>query len=511
MKRFLSAFATLAFFASGILVYENHEAISQSVPFNAFSVSTLGGNCTQQGSVMYQSANGQSVCLGAGTAGQVLQSGGPGANVSWLTTGGTGTVTSVGLSLPSFITVSGSPVTASGTLTGTLATQTANTVFAGPVSGGAAAPAFRAIVGDDLPVPGASDLGGVFSSSAGASEFADGIDTSGNVTYSQPAFSDLSGQIVTSQITDANVTTDKIADANVTTDKILDANVTAAKLASGAAVSNIGFTPLDPANNLSDVSDALAALKNLGAVFGQARLVLDTGNLQLNQFDGNFVTDCNGDIWSVASSGPTLAASGSTPGTLYYIYAFNTTSGLDTLEFSTTVPVTASNGVRCKTGDDTKVLVGMARPITGPAWADSATQRFVRSWFNRRGIAGQIAATSAPTTTSTSYVEVFGSTFRVEFLAWADEKISIDFVGTGANNTDAQHLTSILGVDGSQLLGASRFIQNGANYSQTMTCAVEITLSDGYHYAQLFGKVTGGTGTWSNNANETALFVGISQ
>lgn len=46
-------------------------------------------------------------------------------------------VTSVALSLPSIFSVSGSPVTSTGTLTGTLATQTANTVFAGPTSGGA--------------------------------------------------------------------------------------------------------------------------------------------------------------------------------------------------------------------------------------------------------------------------------------------------------------------------------------------------------------------------------------
>lgn len=64
--------------------------------------------------------------------------------------GGGGTVTSVGLSLPSFITVSGSPVTTSGTLTGTLAAQSANTVFAGPATGAAAAPTFRALVNADI-------------------------------------------------------------------------------------------------------------------------------------------------------------------------------------------------------------------------------------------------------------------------------------------------------------------------------------------------------------------------
>ena len=73
--------------------------------------------------------------------------------------GGSGTVTSVGLSLPAIFSVSGSPVTTSGTLTGSLATQTANTIFAGPTSGGSAAPTFRALVAADLPTTG---TGGAF-------------------------------------------------------------------------------------------------------------------------------------------------------------------------------------------------------------------------------------------------------------------------------------------------------------------------------------------------------------
>lgn len=63
----------------------------------------------------------------------------------------TGTVTSVGLSLPNIFSVSGSPVTSSGTLTASLATQTANAVFAGPTTGSAAAPGFRSLVAADIP------------------------------------------------------------------------------------------------------------------------------------------------------------------------------------------------------------------------------------------------------------------------------------------------------------------------------------------------------------------------
>lgn len=74
-----------------------------------------------------------------------------GVGVELIAEPGSGTVTSVGLSLPSIITVSNSPVTSSGTLTGTLATQNANTVFSGPASGAAAQPTFRALVTADLP------------------------------------------------------------------------------------------------------------------------------------------------------------------------------------------------------------------------------------------------------------------------------------------------------------------------------------------------------------------------
>ena len=70
----------------------------------------------------------------------------------------TGTVTSVGLSLPSVFSVSGSPVTGSGTLTASLATQTANYVWAGPTTGTAATPTFRALVAADIPSLTASKI-----------------------------------------------------------------------------------------------------------------------------------------------------------------------------------------------------------------------------------------------------------------------------------------------------------------------------------------------------------------
>ena len=71
---------------------------------------------------------------------------------TWSATGaGVGSVTSVGLSLPNIFSVSGTPVTTSGTLTASLASQSANFLLAGPTTGSAAAPSFRALVAADIP------------------------------------------------------------------------------------------------------------------------------------------------------------------------------------------------------------------------------------------------------------------------------------------------------------------------------------------------------------------------
>lgn len=65
--------------------------------------------------------------------------------------GGAGTVTSVGLAVPSLFTAAGSPVTSAGTITVALATQPQKTFLAGPTSGVDAAPTFRAVASTDLP------------------------------------------------------------------------------------------------------------------------------------------------------------------------------------------------------------------------------------------------------------------------------------------------------------------------------------------------------------------------
>ncbi|MBR8248702.1 hypothetical protein [Burkholderia cenocepacia] len=91
--------------------------------------------------------------------------------------GGGGTVTSVGLSMPSGFSVANTPVTGSGTLGVTLNAQNPGVALIGPVSGAAAAPTFRALVGTDLPTfvaSGSSHASGAVpdpGSTAGSTKF----------------------------------------------------------------------------------------------------------------------------------------------------------------------------------------------------------------------------------------------------------------------------------------------------------------------------------------------------
>ncbi len=142
-----------------------------SSAFNALSP------LTTEGDILYyhSSANTR---LAKGANGQCLTSNGTDPVWGSCSTGN-GTVTNVGLAMPSIFSVSGSPVTGSGTLTASLANQSANLFMAGPASGSAAVPTFRALIGADLPTPAASTLGGIKSVTCSTGQFLSQISTAG--------------------------------------------------------------------------------------------------------------------------------------------------------------------------------------------------------------------------------------------------------------------------------------------------------------------------------------------
>jgi hypothetical protein len=123
----------------------------------------------------------------AGTTGQVLTAT-TGSAPTWASPATSGTVTSVGLAMPAQFTVTNSPVTSSGTLTADWNTQTANYVLAGPTTGAAATPTFRALVAADIPslsyVTSVSFTGGLISVATATTTPALTVaGTSGGVVY----------------------------------------------------------------------------------------------------------------------------------------------------------------------------------------------------------------------------------------------------------------------------------------------------------------------------------------
>jgi hypothetical protein len=180
-------------------------------------------------------------------------------DVEWITLPATG-VTSVALSAPNIFSVSGSPVTSTGTLALSLATQTANYVWAGPTSGGSATPAFRALVAGDIPALS------YLSTSGGT--------VSGNVTVT----GDLTVQGTTTTI---DSTTVNVADKN-----IVLGNVTTPSdsTADGGGLTLKGAT--DKTLNWVDATDSWTSSEHIDLASGKVLKINGTTVLSATALDG---------------------------------------------------------------------------------------------------------------------------------------------------------------------------------------------------------------------------------
>jgi hypothetical protein len=236
--------------------------------------------------------------------------------------------------------------------------------------------------------------------------------------------------------------------------------------------------------------------KDAGAAgHGQCVLAKSGANILLSPKNGNKLI-INGSVQSIPSAGVSLAATGLTAGTSYFIYAYMN-SGTMTLEASATGHSTdAATGVEIKTGDATRSLVGLIRAITGPAFADTDTQRFVISWFNRRAIGMANGFSANRSTASTTYVELH-TEIRCEFLTWGDESVSAAQASWVAASGASSEFAAVA-FDGTtpENGGVGNYIPAGTTVNISTT-ANKSGLAEGYHYATLIGKAQSTfTATW---------------
>ncbi len=179
----------------------------------------------------------------------------------------------------------------------------------------------------------------------------------------------------------------------------------------------------------SDGTDIL--YRQLPWAQGQCQLAKSGAALVLSPYNGNNVILKTGTTWdrhTIPSGGVSLAATGLTPSTLYYIYLYNN-AGTLTMEASTTGYATETTyGFTVKSGDSTRLLVGMAWVITGPAFEDTATARHVRSWFHDPVLTGVGTYTTDRFTASPSYA-VVNSEIEIALLQWTGEVIDASISG----------------------------------------------------------------------------------
>lgn len=244
---------------------------------------------------------------------------------------------------------------------------------------------------------------------------------------------------------------------------------------------------------------------NAAGLNGQVQLTLDSGNLKLSRYNGHQMI-VNGVPVTIPTTGVLLAPTGAAASTTYYVYLY-LDNGVPTLERSTTARTTHTDGTQIKTGDPTRALVGLARTNGSSLWEDSASKRFVRSYFNRKALPMWNRFTLNRTTAfgEGSKVEL-NSEIRCEFVCFSDDSIAVTsagyFFNSGANftycsvtfdgtTTDTGTISAAFGTGGS-VLNAARNAGPGLN-----------PLADGYHYATLTGYVSGGTGTWGGGEANT--------
>lgn len=200
-----------------------------------------------------------------------------------------GTVQSVGVSVPAaLLTVSGSPVTTSGTIAIALANAASATVFAGPSSGAATAGAYRALLATDLPsttVNSTGNLSPLFTSSisAQALSFAAVTQASGGLAYLSPASGSAAAPTFRN-IGGSDVANTFIAGSNITLTQIASSNKLQIAAAAGGAPTT--FTSTD---QTITAAGSLTLAHSLGSAPKKVWAALVCQSAEANYSSGNVV------------------------------------------------------------------------------------------------------------------------------------------------------------------------------------------------------------------------------
>jgi hypothetical protein len=238
---------------------------------------------------------------------------------------------------------------------------------------------------------------------------------------------------------------------------------------------------------------------------GEVKLTRSSATaLILSPHRGRHVAFADETVVACPIAGVTLANTGLSADTTYYIYAVTSDDTVVTsLEASTTAYDfdTSSNIAKKQgSGNEDRLFVGMIRTNSSSQFVDHSTQRFVRTWFNDSGVSLVGASVSGGTSSTTYVAQTSIGTFTggIEALLWANEWVDLSWVGYHKNST-AGALSYVQVYQNGAVTPFGIEIGNTsgvANDFHVFHCHnVAATGTEGYNYFNGYSKVTSGTTT----------------
>jgi hypothetical protein len=224
---------------------------------------------------------------------------------------------------------------------------------------------------------------------------------------------------------------------------------------------------------------------------GCCRLDKSGENLLLHPYNGNGLMIA-GQVQTIPAAGVSLAPTGLTVGTVYYIYAYMLDGVLTLMASASTHTTDAITGVEVMSGDGSKTLVGMAYCDVGPSWVFKMNAVGVLSWFNRRALYISTEGSFDPTTASGVLGEL-APDVRVYFMCWADNAVSLYAMTSMITTGPGPQIDYGLGIDSTsvaqfpQTSGAGSFVASSPMFPAAVGGVANYPEAQ-YHYATPLGS-----------------------
>jgi hypothetical protein len=407
---------------------------------------------------------------------------------------GSGTVTSFSAGdLSPLFTTSEATVTTTPALTFSLNTQSANALFAGPTSGAATAPTFRAMVAADIP-------DGLITEAK--QTLAD--NTTGNVSITRHGYAPKAPNDATKYLDGTgaySVPPGGSLDINGLTatepaldDALPEYDASAAANRKAQVDRLLGLNRREPGGRLTMASGDPTPASAIG------------GTLYYTPYLHDAVTLWDGTRWVLLRFPETSLALAVTNAVVYDVFAFLSSGALalETLAWTSTTArataVTFQDGRLCKSGDKTRLYLGTLRASNTNACADQVTMRYLWNYYNQVPRLLRSVETTASWTYGTNSWRLANNagSNAVSFVLGQDRPVRAHVLATADVASGAQYAPGI-GLDrttaNDATLSSVSYNANATTVRDTPTADYENSPGIGFHTLNWIERAPSGTPT----------------